>query len=117
MQVRDNDDAFRDALHRLDRGDFSRLEPLFGAAPGSPDAPPRIIEWCEQGRLRDAPTALAEALTCACFLGKELLEAGARLEDVEPPTAYVKGRLKRLLLKRRLAHVDAILRRHRALAV
>jgi hypothetical protein len=41
---------------------------------------------------------------------KDLLRAGARLEGVEPPAAYVEGRLNRLLLKRRLARVESILR-------
>jgi hypothetical protein len=41
---------------------------------------------------------------------EELLKAGARPEDVKSPTAYVSGRLKRLLLKRRLQHIESILR-------
>ena len=65
-----NDDAtFSDALEGLQRGDFSRLEPLFEDRPGG-SGKPQIIEWYEQGRLRDQPKALAEALTCASFLGR-----------------------------------------------
>ena len=65
-----NDDAtFSDALEGLHQGDFSRLEPLFEDRPGG-SGKPQIIEWYEQGRLRDQPKALAEALTCASFLGR-----------------------------------------------
>ena len=64
-----NDDAtFNDALEGLHRGDFSRLEPLFDDRSGR-SGKPQIVEWHEQGRLRDQPKALAEALTCASFLG------------------------------------------------
>src|SRR6186713_940306 len=63
----DNDDAtFSDALEGLHRGDFSRLEPHFDDRSGKA----QIVEWHEQGRLLDQPKALAEALTCASFLGR-----------------------------------------------
>jgi len=65
-----NDDAMlRDALQGFHKGDFSRLEPLFDAGPDRAGRA-RIIEWHEEGRFRDEPKALAEALTCACFLGR-----------------------------------------------
>ncbi len=72
MQTTDsNDEAlFRDAIQGLHGGGFSGLEPLFDATPGPGGAQPRIIDWYEQGRFRDEPKALMEALTCACFLGK-----------------------------------------------
>lgn len=60
-----HDAAFADALEGLHRGDFSRLEPLFDERAGKP----QILEWLEQGRFREQPKALAEALTCASFLG------------------------------------------------
>ena len=65
-----DDSRWRNALQGLTRGDFSRLEPLF-----TPDFTPqgercRIIEWFEQGAFDNEPQALAEALTCACFLGR-----------------------------------------------
>src|SRR5688572_14691862 len=74
-----SDDAlFRDAVQGLVDGDFSRLEPLFV---GDADRKPRIVEWHEAGRFRNEPKALAEALTCTCFLGgtdvaQHLLEHG-----------------------------------------
>jgi hypothetical protein len=74
-----SDDAlFRDAVQGLVDGDFSRLEPLFA---GDAARKPQMMEWHEAGRFRDEPKALAEALTCACFLGRtdvaqHLLENG-----------------------------------------
>jgi hypothetical protein len=64
----ENDAVFRDALQGLRNGDFSRLEPLFDDTTGSKRA--LIVEWYEEGRFRDEPKVLAEALTCACFLGR-----------------------------------------------
>jgi hypothetical protein len=70
MPSRDTDDAlFREAVQGLRRGDFSRLAPLFEDRP--PERRPcRIIEWYNRGYFAVEPTALAEALTCACFLGR-----------------------------------------------
>src|SRR3954471_17225768 len=70
MTTAANDDATSsDALEGLHRGDFSRLEPLFDERSGR-SGESRIVEWHEHGRFRDQPTALAEALTCASFLGR-----------------------------------------------
>ena len=60
---------FDDALQGLKRGDFSRLEPLLVDKSG-PSGRLQIVEWIEEGRFRDEPVALAEALTCACFNGR-----------------------------------------------
>jgi hypothetical protein len=61
-----DDDEFRDALHGLKNGDFSRLLPLFE---GTGDTVPRIVAWVEQRRFQNQEKELAEALTCACFNG------------------------------------------------
>jgi ankyrin repeat protein len=53
---------FDEAVQALRTGSFSRLDPLL--KDGS------IVAWCEAGRFRDEPVALAEALTCACFNGR-----------------------------------------------
>jgi Ankyrin repeats (3 copies) len=55
----------QDAIQGLRRGDFSRLEPLFDGGEHSP-----IVEWHQMGLLDDEPEALAEAFSCACFLGR-----------------------------------------------
>ena len=67
MDQSTNDPAFRDALQGLRNGDFSRLAPLFSGEAGRPE---QIIKWHEEGHFRNEPEAVAEALTCACFLGE-----------------------------------------------
>lgn len=62
-----SDERFRDALAGLQRGDFSRLSPLFESSGAAPSA---IVQWYEEGRFNDHPLESAEALTCASFLGK-----------------------------------------------
>ena len=65
-----NDAVFGDALQGLHNGDFSRLEALFvGEASGTKNLA-RIVEWHQEGRFHNEPKLLAEALTCACFLGR-----------------------------------------------
>lgn len=61
---------FQNAVHGLLKGDFSRLEPLFTSSTDPGDRRPQVVCWHEQGRFRQDPKAVAEALTCACFLGR-----------------------------------------------
>ena len=80
----DNDDAtFNDALEGLHRGDFSRLERFFDEASGR-SGKPKIVEWHEEGRFRDQPKALAEALTCVSFLGRTSVAEYLLKQGVEP---------------------------------
>lgn len=65
--------AFREAIEGLEAGDFSRLAPLFDSDQTPDDQRCRIIDWYEQGLFADEPKALAEALTCACFLGRTVV--------------------------------------------
>jgi len=60
---------FSGAVQGLQRGDFSRLAPLLEDRPLE-RRPCQIIEWCDKGYFAAEPAALAEALTCACFLGR-----------------------------------------------
>jgi hypothetical protein len=76
-------DPFARAVEHLRRGDFSLLEPLF--ADHTATLPCQVVRWFAEGRFREAPDALGEAFTCACFLGqtsvvKSLLAAGADAE-------------------------------------
>jgi Ankyrin repeats (3 copies) len=64
-----DDLLWRDALQGLERGDFSRLEPLFEEHPSLDDGKCRIVDWHEKGYFDNEPKALAEAFSCACFLG------------------------------------------------
>ena len=82
---------FQEAVRGLLRGDFSRSEPLFEN--DRPQAGLRclIIQWYEAGLFTDEPDALAEAFTCACFLGytsvaKYLLDNG-----VDPAGGFKTG--------------------------
>jgi ankyrin repeat protein len=80
-----DDAAFRDALRGLRRGDFSRLEPLFAGDR------PSIVKWHEEGRFQDEPQALAEALTCACFLGRTKVAEYLLARGVDPSAGAGTG--------------------------
>jgi hypothetical protein len=73
------DARFEAAVAGLRRGDFTASASLFADHTASRPCP--ILEWLREGRFREAPDALREALTCACFLGetgvaRELLDSG-----------------------------------------
>jgi hypothetical protein len=57
---------FEAVVGALQRGDYSLLEPVFTR---SADESPAVLRWYGQGRFDSHPKELAEALTCACFLG------------------------------------------------
>ena len=80
-----DDPVWRDAVKGLERGDFSRLEPLFDGDKC------RVVDWCENGYFEDEPKSLAEALTCACFLGRTSVAAYLLDEDVDPLPGPVPG--------------------------
>jgi ankyrin repeat protein len=70
-ELTSNDDSrFRGAVEGLRAGDFTRLGPLFSADSSGAASACAIVEWVEAGRFDDDAAALAEALTCACFLGR-----------------------------------------------
>jgi ankyrin repeat protein len=77
----ENEAVFRDAVQGLANGDFSRLEALFEDQ-GARQA--RIIEWHKEGRFRKEAKALAEALTCACFLGRTNVATYLLSEGLDP---------------------------------
>ncbi len=72
---------FRDAVQGLGAGDFSRLEALFHDQVGRQA---QIVEWHKEGRFRNEPRALAEALTCACFLGRTNVATYLLNEGLDP---------------------------------
>ncbi len=61
------DDVWAKAIIALEKGDFSRLESMLGGPDGFDR---QIVEWCENGRFESEPEMLAEALSCACMLGR-----------------------------------------------
>lgn len=82
------DPDWPDALQGLRQGDFSRLEPLFGSGVGHAC---RIVQWHEQGCFASEPQALAEALTCACFLGRAGVAAWLLDKGVDPAAGIGTG--------------------------
>ena len=64
------DPQFKEALRLLKEGSFDASASFFGAGADLAASLPRIFQWYEQGLFSDEPQALAEALSCACFLGK-----------------------------------------------
>jgi hypothetical protein len=77
-------ESFRDAVEGLRRGDFSRLEPLFDERPSPGRRQCRIVEWHEGGLFDEEPKALAEAFTCACFLGRTSVVDFLLIHGVDP---------------------------------
>lgn len=61
------DDLWQRAVKDLDEGNFSSLETALGGPVGFDR---QIINWCENGKFESEPEMLAEALTCACMLGR-----------------------------------------------
>lgn len=82
---------FRDAVQGLKAGDFSRLEPLFDDDSPVDGHRCRIIEWYEAGLFADEPAALAEALTCACFLGRASVADYLLAQGVDPSAGANTG--------------------------
>jgi nicotinamidase-related amidase len=64
------DGKWQEVLQGLTRGDFSQLEPHFTPDYTAEDVRCHILDYYEQGAFENEPQALAEALTCACFLGR-----------------------------------------------
>ena len=82
---------FENAVRGLKRGDFSKSEPLFEDDLPHAGRRCQIIQWYEAGQFANEPDTLAEAFTCACFLGytsvaKYLLDKG-----VDPAGGFKTG--------------------------
>ena len=79
----------RDALRGLERGDFSRLEPLFDATVEGDKC--RIVDWYEKGYFDDEPKALAEAFTCSCFVGRTSVADFLLTQGIDPAAGISTG--------------------------
>jgi hypothetical protein len=84
MSVSADDHVFLDALQGLAKGDFSRLEPLFDGDAGGIERRSQIVKWHEEGRFRNEAKAMAEAVTCACFLGRTNVAEYLLTHGVDP---------------------------------
>ena len=91
-EIRAEDDAeLEDAVQGLHRGDFDALAPLFFTDPARPTEPPRIMMWHAAGRFHSDPSAVAEALTCASFLGTTLVAQYFLQAGVDPTAGSGTG--------------------------
>lgn len=79
---------FNDAIEGLRRGDFDRLAPLFRAPDGERCL---ILRWQWDGRFSEHPAELAEALSCACFLGAEAVVSALIAAGVSPTDGTMTG--------------------------
>ena len=86
-----DDRVWLDALRGLERGDFSRLEPLFDQHPSLEDDKCRIIEWYKKGYFENEQKALAEAFSCACFLGRTSVVDFLLAQGVDPAAGMSTG--------------------------
>ena len=86
-----DDPVWRAAVKGLEHGDFSDLEPLFEEEPSLDGDKCRIVDWYEQGYFNGEPVALAEALTCACFLGQTRVAEFLLDEGVDPAAGFGTG--------------------------
>lgn len=86
-----DDLLFRDAVQGLHRGDFSRLEPLFDEHRSLDHHHCQTVDWLEKGRFDDEPRALAEAFTCACFLGRTKVVDFLLTRGVDPTVGNGTG--------------------------
>lgn len=89
--MRNDQQLLRDAVQGLKAGDFSRLEPLFEHdSPGDGNRC-QIIQWHEAGLFENEPEALAEAFTCACFLGHTSVARYLLDQGIDPAGGFRTG--------------------------
>lgn len=100
----EDDKLFNTAGKLLDEGSFSSIEKLLGA-PGNFDR--QMIEWHERGCFDQIPETLAEALTCACFLGRTEVARHLLDKGVDPKTGDKTG-LTALHWAANRGHLDAV---------
>jgi hypothetical protein len=85
------DPVWSDALRGLERGDFSDLEPFFEEDQSTEGNKCRIVDWYEKGYFENEPKALAEALTCASFLGRTSITEFLLNEGIDPAAGIGTG--------------------------
>ena len=86
-----DDPVWRNALRDLEDGSFSALEPMFEASSAIEDNQCRIVDWYKRGFFDDKPRALAEALSCACFLGRTGIARFLLDQGVDPAAGFGTG--------------------------
>ncbi|MFT3743472.1 MAG: ankyrin repeat domain-containing protein [Pyrinomonadaceae bacterium] len=79
----DRNDLWRKTLIHLTEGNFSALEQMLGGPQGFDR---QIIQWFNAGRFNGESEMLAEALSCACMLGRTRTAAFLIDYGVDPCT-------------------------------
>lgn len=81
-------ELWQKTLSHLSEGNFTALQQMLGGPDGFDR---QIVEWYEAGKFENEPDMLAEALSCACMLGRT--ESAAFLIDsgVEPYAGMKTG--------------------------
>ena len=82
---------FEIAVRGLKLGDFSLSEPLFENDLPQAGRRCQIIQWYEAGLFTNDPDALAEAFTCACFLGYTNVAEYLLDKGVDPAGGFKTG--------------------------
>ena len=77
-----------EVVEGLRAGDFSRMEPVFI---GAGETPCSMERWCADGSLQAHPDTLAEAFTCACFLGRTAVAERLLDHGVDPTAGNATG--------------------------
>lgn len=88
MHELNDDDLLDDTIRGLHNGDFSRLEPRLTA---NGAAEPDMIRWHREGRFQHHSNLVAEALTCACFLGVNNVAEYLLAVGVDPSAGSATG--------------------------
>lgn len=82
------DDLWTATLRHLTEGNFTALEEHLGGPEGF-DL--QIAEWHRDGKFSDHPALLAEALSCACMLGRTRTAAYLLDNGVDPYAGMMTG--------------------------
>ncbi len=82
-------ERFKAAVAGLRRGDFTASAPLF--ANHTPSSPCPVLRWLHAGWFDEAPDALLEAFTCACFLGETDVVRVLLAHGVDPQGGIATG--------------------------
>jgi len=82
------DELWKQAVRDITDGSYSRIEKTLGKG----DAFDRqIIDWFDRGYFENEPEVLAEAVTCASFLGRARLVAYLLDKGVDPSAGMRSG--------------------------
>lgn len=82
-------ERFKAAVAGLRRGDFTASAPFF--ANHSTSRPCPVLRWLQAGWFGDAPDALQEAFTCACFLGETDVVRALLAHGLDPQGGSATG--------------------------